>query len=182
MKTFNDLRKINVNEHVERKGQLNYLSWTWAVDTLLQNDPMATWEFTEPTYYGDTMMVHCQVTALGKTMRMHLPVMDNRNNAVKSPDARKVSDAMMRCLAKCIATFGIGLYIFSGEDLPSDSTSEPPEPVDVAPFVESLNAAATVEDLRVAYVAAVKACKGDNNALQTLEFTKDNRKTALEQA
>lgn len=117
-KTFSDLRKINVNELLEKKGNLSYLSWAHAVDTLLQNDPSATWVFPEPVLFGQTMMVKCEVTAFGKTMRMHLPVMDNRNNAVKEPDARKVSDAMMRCLAKCIATFGIGLYIYAGEDVP----------------------------------------------------------------
>ena len=87
MKTFAELRAINVNEYVEKKGALKYLSWTWAVDTLLQNDPQATWEFPEPKYFGDTVMVFCNVTALGKTMRMQLPVMDNRNNAIPNPTA-----------------------------------------------------------------------------------------------
>ena len=96
MKTYAELRKINVNDHVEKKGGLTYLSWAWAVDTLLQNDPAATWEFTEPVSFGDTMMVSCQVSAFGKIMKMHLPVMDNRNNAIKNPDARKINDAMMR--------------------------------------------------------------------------------------
>jgi hypothetical protein len=55
-------------------------------------------------------------------MKMHLPVMDNRNNALKNPDARKISDSMMRALAKCIACFGIGLYIYAGSDLPDVDT------------------------------------------------------------
>lgn len=118
MKTFNDLKKINVNAHIEKKGGLSYLSWAWAVDTLLEHDPLATWEFSEPKTFGKSVMVFCSVTAFGKTMKMHLPVMDNRNNAIMEPDARKISDAMMRCLAKCIACFGIGLYIYAGEDLP----------------------------------------------------------------
>lgn len=124
MKTFNELRLINVNEHTEKKGQLTYLSWTYAVDTLLQNDPSATWNFLPPMIYNDTIMVRVEVTAFGKTMQMQLPVMDNRNQAIKSPDARKVSDAQMRCLAKCIATFGIGLYIFAGEDLPMEEVGQ----------------------------------------------------------
>jgi len=115
---YASLRLVNVNERVEKKGNLTYLSWTYAVDELLQRDPMATWEFPEPKLYGDTMMVFCNVTAFGKTMKMHLPVMDNRNNALKNPDARKISDSMMRALAKCIACFGIGLYIYAGSDLP----------------------------------------------------------------
>ena len=174
---FNTLRKINVSENIERKGNLSYLSWTYAVDTLLQNDPLATWEFDEPKYYGETVMVQCRVHAFGKTMVMHLPVMDNRNQAVKNPDSRKISDSQMRCLAKCIACFGIGLYIYAGEDLPQDYE---PEPLDVAPLVEALNTAQDLEQLRIRYISAVKLCKGDNNALTTLEFTKDARKQALE--
>jgi len=119
---YANLRLINVNEKTEKKGNLTYLSWTYAVDELLQKDPMATWEFPDPKLYGETMMVFCNVTAFGKTMKMHLPVMDNRNNALKNPDARKISDSMMRALAKCIACFGIGLYIYAGSDLPDVDT------------------------------------------------------------
>lgn len=178
MKTFEELRKINVGEYIERKGQLSYLSWSWAVDQLLQNDPTATWEFPEPKTFGETMMVYCHVTAFGKTMKMHLPVMDNRNQAVKNPDSRKISDAMMRCLAKCIACFGIGLYIYAGEDLPDDNT--PVEPVDVTPFLQSIKTATSLEDLKVKYIAAVKACKKDSQALTSLEFAKDDAKADLE--
>jgi len=131
-KTFSDLRNINVNEMIEKKGNLSYLSWAWAVDTLLQNDPLATWSFGEPKMFGQTMMVFCTVNAFGKTLTMHLPVMDNRNNAIANPDARKVNDAMMRCLAKCIACFGIGLYIYAGEDLPGDA-EEPVKPSPIKP-------------------------------------------------
>lgn len=119
MKTYAELRKLDVSQHVEKKGGLSYLSWTYAVDQMMLADPTANWEFLEPMTFGETMMVRVKVTALGKTMTMHLPVMDNRNQAVKSPDSRKISDAMMRCLVKGIAvTTGIGLYIFAGEDAP----------------------------------------------------------------
>jgi hypothetical protein len=175
---FNTLRKINVSENIEKKGNLSYLSWTYAVDTLLQQDPQATWEFPEPKVWNDTVMVFCNVTAFGKTMRMQLPVMDNRNNAIKNPDTRKISDATMRCLAKCIATFGIGLYIYAGEDLPDDST--PQEPIDIYFYTKMLESCKTIEELKVAYINSVKECKGDRNALQTLETTKDNVKADLE--
>jgi hypothetical protein len=127
MKTYAELKKINVNEHTEKKGNLTYLSWAWAVDQLLTNDPTATWVFGIPVEYNETMMVSCKVYAFGKTMEMQLPVMDNRNNAVRQPDSRRISDAQMRCLTKCIACFGIGLYIYAGEDIPSDD--EPSKPV-----------------------------------------------------
>ena len=94
MKTFNDLRKINVNEHIEKKGNLSYLSWAWAVDQLLRADAAATWEYREPVMWGDTVMVFCSVTAFGKTMTAQLPVMDHRNKAISNPDAMAVNTAV----------------------------------------------------------------------------------------
>ena len=175
---FNDLRKINVSEHIEKKGNLSYLSWTYAVDTLLQQDPQATWEFPEPKVWNDTVMVFCNVTAFGKTMRMQLPVMDNRNNSIKNPDTRKISDATMRCLAKCIATFGIGLYIYAGEDLPDDSTSA--EPINIEPMLNDIKTAINTVVLKEVYILAVKTVKNDTNLLKKLEIAKDNRKLELE--
>lgn len=175
MKTFNELRKINVNEHVEKKGNLSYLSWAWAVDVLLQNDQTATWEFPEPRTYSDgSVMVFCNVTALGKTMRMQLPVMDHKNNAIKNPDARKISDATMRCLAKCIACFGIGLYIYAGEDVPSENAE-----VDIAYYLDSIVNAEKMTDLQILYASAYAACKRDQAALSELVAAKDIRKAQL---
>ena len=152
MTTYNELRKINVNEHTEKKGQLTYLSWAWAVDTLLQHDSTAVWEFPEPKYFGDTVMVFCNVTAFGKTMKMQLPVMDNRNNAISNPDARKISDATMRCLAKCIACFGIGLYIYAGEDLPTGEMDN-----QVADWLAAIDACSDLEELKQVYMKATAA-------------------------
>ena len=152
MTTYNELRKINVNEHTEKKGQLTYLSWAWAVDTLLQHDSSAVWEFPEPKYFGDTVMVFCNVTAFGKTMKMQLPVMDNRNNAISNPDARKISDATMRCLAKCIACFGIGLYIYAGEDLPTGELD-----TQVADWLAAIDACSDLEELKQVYMKATAA-------------------------
>lgn len=176
MKQFSDLRKINVNEHIEKKGALSYLSWAWAVDYLLQEDASAWWEFEEPIMFGDTVMVRCKLHAFGKTIQMHLPVMDNRNNAVKNPDARKISDAMMRCLTKAIACVGIGLYVYAGEDIPSDSE---PEPLDLEPLVVSLHNAKTLDELRKAYVIAIKTVQGNTDAMVLLESAKNTRKEEL---
>ena len=152
MTSYNELRKINVNEHTEKKGQSTYLSWAWAVDTLLQHDPSAVWEFPEPKYFGETVMVFCNVTAFGKTMKMQLPVMDNRNQAISNPDARKISDATMRCLAKCIACFGIGLYIYAGEDLPTGEMDNA-----VADWLAAIDACSTLEELKDVYMKATAA-------------------------
>jgi len=179
MKTFIELRKINVNEHIEKKGNLSYLSWAWAVDYLLQEDPTAHWGFHEPTYFGETVMVSCTVNAMGKSMYMHLPVMDNKNNAIKNPDARKISDAMMRCLAKCIATFGIGLYVYAGEDLPAEDA---PEPLDVDVLLNGIAMTTTLEELREVYFAAIKMAHGNQSVIKQLELAKDARKKELTEA
>lgn len=171
---FEKLRKLNVNDHIEKKGSLSYLSWAWAVDALLQHDPTAQWEFDPPQpLYGDTLMVFCRVTAFGKTMKMHLPVMDNKNNAVKNPDARKISDAMMRCLTKCIALFGIGLYIYSGEDLPEE---------DIEPLLDTVRNAQTLDELKNAYFSAHARMKNNQEGQALLIAIKDTKKAELEGA
>ncbi len=119
---FQKLAAITVNDKIEKKGNLSYLSWPWAVDQLLRMDPDATWTYLEPRMFGETMMVYCTVTAFGKAMTEHLPVMNHRNQAIESPNAFEVNTAMQRCLVKAIALHGLGLYIYAGEDLPSGET------------------------------------------------------------
>lgn len=123
---FSELRKIDVSGIVEKKMGLSYLSWAWAVDTLLLNDPAATWEYKEPVRWNDTVMVFCTVKAFNVERTAQLPVMDHRNKAVPNPDAFQVNTAMQRCLAKAIALHGIGLYIYAGEDVPKDQESANP--------------------------------------------------------
>lgn len=120
MSNYEKFAAINVNSHIEKKNNLSYLSWAWAVDQLLRIDPEATWEYGEPKLWGETVMVFCTVTAFGKAMTAQLPVMDHRNKAIANPDAFQVNTAMQRCLAKAIALHGLGLYIYAGEDLPEE--------------------------------------------------------------
>jgi hypothetical protein len=128
---YSEIRKVNVNEHIEQKNGLNYLSWAWAVDQLLQLDPTATWSFGEPAKFGETLMVFCTVKAFGKDMCAQLPVMDYRNKAIANPDAMFVNTAMQRCLAKAIALHGLGLYIYTGEDLPQEDSVEKPKTLEL---------------------------------------------------
>lgn len=183
MKTYTELRSINVNEHTEKKGNLTYLSWTWAVDKLLENDPMAVWTFHEPIAFGETLMVQCTVTAFGKSMTMHLPVMDNKNQAVKNPDSRKVSDAMMRCLAKTIACFGIGLYVYAGEDLPTESTEDKEAKwAEAEKWLAVINSASDLDALKKVWQSAVEAFSDDLDIKKHITDTVKARKLALEQA
>ena len=181
MKTFNELRLINVNEFTERKGQLTYLSWTYGLDILLQNDSTATWKFLDPVVYNDTMMVKTEVTAFGKTLEMQLPVMDNKNNAVKSPDARKISDSQMRCLAKNIACFGIGMYVYAGSDLPSEAIDEEtPDLTDLCTnWVDNINECLDIDTLKAAYGQAYKELSKDKVAIDCISRAKDKRKAEI---
>ncbi|NCU72206.1 MAG: DUF1071 domain-containing protein [Candidatus Fonsibacter lacus] len=127
---MSELLKINVNDHTERKGNLTYLSWAWAWAEVLKIDSAARWtahEYNErPAMYlpDGTAMVKVSVEIKGDIKTCVLPVMDNRNRAIQNPDAFSVNTAIMRCLAKCIAMFGLGLYIYAGEDLPEGSAPQ----------------------------------------------------------
>jgi hypothetical protein len=109
---------------------------------------------------------------------MHLPVMDNRNQAIKNPDSRKISDSMMRCLAKSIACFGIGLYIYAGEDLPDDATSSIDSHL-LTRLVDSITSATDLDTLKSVYITACRTCSNDVSAMKSLEVAKDNRKIEL---
>lgn len=138
---FIDLNSINVNDHVESKGGLKYLSWSWAWQEVKKYDPEANYEILErqtefgPVNYftdGRTCWVKTTVTIKGITHIEELPIMNNSHrsimlDAVTSTD---VNTAIQRSLTKAIARHGLGLYLYAGEDLP-DVVKEAPE-VDTA--------------------------------------------------
>lgn len=156
---FKELVQINVNNYVEQKNGLNYLSWANAVQEICKRHDedfdYTIEKFGEnklPYVYdeGVGFMVFTTITLFGKTREMWLPVMDNANQAMlKEPYTYKVkkyewnnatrkkefngeyeekkvekatmfdiNKAIMRCLVKNLAMFGLGLYIYAGEDLP----------------------------------------------------------------
>jgi hypothetical protein len=151
MSKYKELRGIDVTDHIERKNSLSYLSWAWAVDTLLSHDEKATWSYSPPAQFGETLMVFCTVTAFGKSMTAQLPVMDYRNKAIPNPDSFAVNTAMQRCLAKAIALHGIGLYIYAGEDLPPDDDKIPESAIHVDFYIGELQAQESPAELRTAY-------------------------------
>ena len=147
---FKELHTIAVNEHIEKRKsnnggpELSYLSWAWAFDTIQQlvpinyvikqfpneNGVLVPYQYDKNTGY----MVFTEMTILGITKTMWLPVMDGANKAMKSEpytyttksgsknvasaDMFDVNKTIMRCLVKNLSLFGLGLYIYAGEDLP----------------------------------------------------------------
>lgn len=121
---WDELSVIDVNEHVEKKMNLSYLSWAWAYSTLMKYYPHNSYSFTQTVEADGSVTVECMLTIHQgdevAVRTMWLPVMDNKNQAIPNPSARQISDNKMRCLVKCIAMFGLGHYIYAGEDLPEE--------------------------------------------------------------
>lgn len=138
---FEVLSSINVNDRVEKKKDLSYLSWAWAWSEVKTRFPSATYMIKE-TEFEETLgfMCHTDVTIEGETLSMWLPVMDSSNRAMKkvaynystkygdkSVDSATMFDinkTIMRCLVKNLAMFGMGIYIYAGEDLPQSEVEE----------------------------------------------------------
>lgn len=146
LSVFDELSSINVNEHTEVKdnGQtkLTYLSWVWAWQQVKKKYPDANYEVRhwdgKPYLYDEALgyMIETTVTIKGESMSMWLPVMDSKNKAMKSAPYQyntkygpktvepatmfDINTTIMRCIVKNLAMFGLGLYIYAGEDLPED--------------------------------------------------------------
>ena len=142
-KNVND--KIEVKEINGVK--LKYLSWSWAYTEFKKTYPNFTYEIKtfgdNKLPYQETelgIMVWTSITVDGETRDMWLPVMDGANRSLKK-DAysikkynkyekkweeviingatmNDINKTIMRCLVKNMAMFGLGLYIYAGEDLP----------------------------------------------------------------
>ena len=146
---FETLFSINVGNHIEKKNGLSYLSWPYAWAEVKKRFPDATYsvklfgENNLPYVYDENTgyMVFTNVTINNLTHDMWLPVMDNFNKSMKSvkytysSNYRKnacveaasmfdINKAIMRCLVKNLAMFGLGLYIYSGEDLPENESEK----------------------------------------------------------
>ena len=128
----------------------NYPSATYSIKKFENNLPYV---YDENTGY----MVFTEVTIDGETQEMWLPVMDGNNKAMLNhPYTYKVkkyangkftgeyeekqvnkatmfdiNKTLMRCLVKNIAMFGLGIYIYAGEDMPEgyEMTKEEAEKV-----------------------------------------------------
>ena len=149
LSTWSVLSSIDCNDHTEKKDKLTYLSWAWAWAITKSKYPdlaytVRDWD-GKPYLYDEWLgyMVETSVTIDGETLTMRLPVMDAKNKAMKAEPytyyvkvwengeqkrVQKVVEAatmfdintaIMRCLTKNLAMFGLGHYIYAGEDLPT---------------------------------------------------------------
>lgn len=157
MEEKKSLLETNVNEHTEKQNGFTYLSWAWAWTEILKHSPDAFYEVltfeNKPYVFDENLgyMVFTSVTINGQTKYMQLPVMNGANKAQKhiaytykvkgyngGAEVEKtvepatmfdINTAIMRCLTKNLAMFGLGLYIYAGEDVPVGEESEKVESV-----------------------------------------------------
>lgn len=147
--TFSKLFDINVNDYTETKKngnvELTYLSWAWAWATFKKECPDADYDIVhwdgKPYLFDENLgyMVETKMTDGKEWKTMWLPVMDGANKAMKDKPYKyttkkgeekevqaatmfDINTAIMRCLVKNIGMFGLGLYIYAGEDLPDGET------------------------------------------------------------
>ena len=161
---FKKLNAINVNDKVEQKSngsvKLSYLSWAWAWGELVKVYPDAVYEIErfegKPYFYDENLgyMVFTKLTIENITHEMWLPVMDGSNKAMKKDSYKyttkygektvepasmfDINKTIMRCLVKNIAMFGLGLYIYAGEDLPENVSEKPETKIEELPKEERM--------------------------------------------
>jgi len=139
---FDRLSKIDVSQHVERKGEFAYLSWSYAVQQLRLADPTACWEVRRfdglPYLKTETgFFVEVAVTVQGVTLSQIHPVLDADNRPLAAPTCFEINTSIQRALVKAIALHGLGLSIYAGEDLPgSDKAPSESRPKSSAPVSE----------------------------------------------
>lgn len=140
---FNELNSRNVNDNVEKKNGLNYLSWAYVQQELTKLDENFQHRFIEfPSTDSDRediflpylkteegYMVCVEITLFGVTKREWLPVLNYKNQTIPKGSATTfdINKSMKRVFVKCAAQFGLGNYLYLGEDEPEqpfESASE----------------------------------------------------------
>ena len=145
---FKELFAVNVSDKVEKKNGLSYVSWSYAWGELKKQFPKSFYTVYENEqgwpYFtdGKTCWVKTGVTVVEESTQKnaftdaeynivtdsiehieYLPIMDFKNKSipVDQVTSMDVNKAIQRSLTKAIARHGLGLYIYSGEDLPEQS-------------------------------------------------------------
>lgn len=129
---FAELYQIDVSKYVEKKNGLTYLPWAYAWAEIKKRYPTAFYTIYENkdgwNYFtdGNTCWVKTGVTINDLEHIEYLPVMDFKNKSVTLENVTSfdVNKSIQRSLTKACARHGLGLYVYAGEDLPENDTTE----------------------------------------------------------
>ena len=121
---WKQLKSVEIKDMIEKKGKYSYISWAMAWSALCDIYPDATFEkhcneqgfpvFKDEQGWCFTKVT---VTVKGKSVTELLPVLNNYNKPIKNPDSMDVNTSLQRCLAKAVALHGLGVHVYSGEDI-----------------------------------------------------------------
>jgi hypothetical protein len=133
---FQTLSSMSVRDKVEKRGNLDYLSWANAWSMLKSEYPTAQrkiyeHEHTGLNYFSDGKTAYVKVGIIVGDIEHidYLPIMDNRHNAMpmEKITSTDVNNAIQRSTAKAIAMHGLGLSLWTGEDLAPAKAETPAE-------------------------------------------------------
>lgn len=177
---FSTLSSISVKEKIERKGNLDYLSWAnaWAMlKSVYPNAQRKVYEHehTGFNYFTDGKSAYVKVGIIVNDLEHidYLPVMDYRNNAIpmEKVTAMDVNKTIQRSTAKAIAMHGLGLSLWTGEDIPEMTTSAPVQAKAQAKAPAKAEADATgLIDLK----------KGTDNWEKVVKYVEANKELGIE--
>lgn len=178
------LSAIDCNGKTEKRNGFTYLSWAWAWGITMKHYPDATHEVTKwdgkPYLFDEQLgyMVETHITIEGVTRGMYLPVMDSSNKAqkhvayayktkfgekaVEPATMFDINTAIMRCLVKNLALFGLGHYIYAGEDLPEEAKAQQAQ-------TKQLPTVKPIESITVEWTRAVNAIESVQDANVVLQ-------------
>ena len=126
---FATLQEVAIKSKVEQKGNLDYISWANAWQMLKEKFPEAQRKVYEHYHTGLNYFTDCKTAYVkvgiiveGLEHIDYLPIMDFRNNPVpiEKLTCTEVNKAIQRSTAKAIAMHGLGIQLWTGEDLPAD--------------------------------------------------------------
>lgn len=123
---FKKLSSVDVKPKIEKKGNSEYLSWSnaWGMakaeypflQRVIYEDPA-----TGLNYFNDGKSAYVKVGIIIEDLEHidYLPIMDYRNQSlsIDKISSMDVNKAIQRSTAKAIAMHGLGLTLWSGEDL-----------------------------------------------------------------
>lgn len=162
MSVFKKLSEINVSDKTEKKGNQKYLSWSHAWSMAKEHYPSIQRTVYEDSltglnYFNDgkSGYVKVGITIEGLEHIDYLPIMDFRNQSINIDKitSMDVNKTIQRSTTKAIALHGLGIALYSGEDLiDTAKTTKPTAPATKV----ALNVADANWDNVVKYVVANK--------------------------
>jgi len=171
---FKKLSLISLEGKTDKKGKYAYLSWAtaWSMIKMEYPDTQRTIYESEHTGLnfftdGTTAYVKVGITVVGLEHIDYLPIMDFRNQSipVEKITSMAVNTAIQRSTAKAIAMHGLGLTLWSGEDLTQTISPETSGPASKTPVPKK----STHVELAI----------DDGNWVKVLKYVADNKNLGL---